>query len=354
MKKYLTAFIAVLFLVSTVFVNPAGATIVLNNTSFQADRPCEALQSIRKGTNPGNVSLVPGETYEVLGKNRTNETHYLLRISGVGTPRWVVTNCGVLFDDGGGEVIIPPSPIDEEENDVFEDNDNDYLLAISWQPAFCETHEDKLECQLQAEGDFSETNFTLHGLWPQPRGREYCGDRLSNRNSWPNLPELPGFTNDELDDFLEDLTEVMPGVSSYLQRHEWHKHGTCYSSSAREYYEESVALLQQINNSIIQDLFQANIGQSLTSRQITDAFDQAFGANAGRKVRIRCNEDKGIEMISELWINLKGEIVSDTSIPELLAGNLANSTPIEELIQNAPNARGRQCDGGVVDPVGFF
>ena len=338
MKKYLTAFIAALFPVSTIFVNPAGATIALDNTSFQADRPCEALQSIRRGTNPGNVRLVPGETYEVLGKNRPNETHYLLRISGVQPTRWVATDCGVL--SGGTPPPPPPS--------------NDYLLAISWQPAFCETHESKLECQLQATGDFSETNFTLHGLWPQPRGREYCGNRLSNKNSWPNLPELPGFASDELDDFLEDLTEVMPGVSSYLHRHEWHKHGTCYGSSAREYYEESVALLQQINNSIVQDLFQANIGQSLTSRQITDAFDQAFGANAGQKVRIRCDRDKGIKMISELWINLRGEIVSDTSIPELLAGNLANSTPIEELIQNAPNARGRQCDGGVVDRVGFF
>jgi len=51
----------------------------------------------------------------------------------------------------------------------------------------------------------------------------------------------------------------MPGVESLLHRHEWYKHGTCYNPQSdrpeEEYFEESLALLKQINNSSVQDLF---------------------------------------------------------------------------------------------------
>ena len=49
-----------------------------------------------------------------------------------------------------------------------------YVLAISWEPAFCEDHEGKSECQRETEQTFDATHFSLHGLWPQPKGNFYC------------------------------------------------------------------------------------------------------------------------------------------------------------------------------------
>jgi len=49
----------------------------------------------------------------------------------------------------------------------------EYVLAVSWQPAFCETRPRLPECRSQTADRFDATNFTLHGLWPRPRSRAY-------------------------------------------------------------------------------------------------------------------------------------------------------------------------------------
>jgi hypothetical protein len=74
--------------------SPAQAQIKLSG-SFLAKDACPALQSIRKGTNPGNVQLVPGQTYDLVAKNKTDASHYLLNIpSASPNQRWVAVNCG--------------------------------------------------------------------------------------------------------------------------------------------------------------------------------------------------------------------------------------------------------------------
>ncbi|MBC6472913.1 MAG: ribonuclease T, partial [Hormoscilla sp. GM102CHS1] len=211
-------------------------------------------------------------------------------------------------------------------------------LAISWQPSFCETHQDKAECQSQDASDFDAKHFTLHGLWPQPRGKEYCC-LPSNfpKKPWSSQPNFDDELDDETLALLEDRR--MPGVESFLHRHEWYKHGTCYNPQSErpeeEYFEESLALLEQINNSSVQDLFASRIGQTVSLAQIQAAFDRDFGPGAGQKVNLKCDRQG---RISELWINLAGDIKSDT--------------PISELLATAKNARS-QCRSGFIDPVGF-
>ena len=210
------------------------------------------------------------------------------------------------------------------------------MLAVSWQPAFCQTHQDrrKAECVTQTAERFDATHFTLHGLWPQPRGNVYCG--VSNRNkqlddkrAWSQLPEL-GLS----DSTLADLVVTMPGVASYLQRHEWYKHGSCYDGPAEEYYQDSLALMDQLNDSPLRELFADNIGQSITANQIRAGFDQAFGTGSGNKVKIKCNSG----LITELWLHLKGKVEADTKLDGLLAAG-------------APTDQG--CNGGRVDAVGY-
>jgi ribonuclease T2 len=209
-----------------------------------------------------------------------------------------------------------------------------YVLALSWQPAFCETRPGRRECREMRTGDYAADNFSLHGLWPQ--GDEYCGvsQRLidADNRSWNELPrvELSGPTRSALE-------RVMPGTRSNLDRHEWIVHGTCSGATAERYYAASIALVEAINNSAVRDLLAGNPGQRVTRAALRSAFDQAFGAGAGRKVRLDCADDDGRQLALELRINLYGDAIA--------------SSDIAALMKRARDA-GNGCAGGIVDRPG--
>ena len=66
------------------------------------------------------------------------------------------------------------------------------MLAVTWQPAFCQLHARKPECGSQTSDRFDATHFTLHGLWPQPRAKEYCGVSAALRDL--DRPDFVGST----------------------------------------------------------------------------------------------------------------------------------------------------------------
>lgn len=326
MKKILI-FIGVLFFSLTTLNLPAQATISLNG-EFIANQSCEAFQSFNKRTNPGNITLTQGKVYQVIGKNKNNESHYLLQIEDANpTIRWVAKDCGQI-------VLIDSPPItDTSTKDNFDSSREQYLLALSWQPAFCESRPYKIECKTQTENSFSAKNLVLHGLWPQPISNIYCNvsDEIKQK-PWSQLPAI-----NLTPETREELAIKMPGYASYLHRHEWYKHGTCYSETAEEYYKESMALLDQINESDVRDLLVSNINKKVNANEIRAEFDDEFDNEAGDKVKVSCNRDGDRTLLSELWINLTGEIELDTSI--------------EDLMENAPDSRSR-CSIVIVDPVG--
>jgi ribonuclease T2 len=208
---------------------------------------------------------------------------------------------------------------DRDRTKHFSKLSTDNLLAISWQNAFCQTHQKKRECRNVKPTAYSASHFTLHGLWPQPRNRVNCkGQRKV-------------FLEKKI---YQALLEVMPAAKSGLQHHEWKKHGTCYGKSADEYFADSIALLKQINQSAVLKLFASHVGKELSKKQVMQAFDKSFGKGAGRKVKMVCS--KGL--ITELQINLLGEIDTKTSLSTLL--------------KKAKNAKGG-CLKGRVDAVGF-
>ncbi len=195
----------------------------------------------------------------------------------------------------------------------------DNLLAISWQNAFCQTHQNKRECRNVKPSHYSASHFTLHGLWPQPRSKQNCKGKRKV------------FLDKEL---YHQLLEVMPAAKSGLQHHEWKKHGTCYGKDQEGYFKDAIYLIKKINNSAVRELFNKNIGKTLTKEQVSRAFDKAFGKGSGRKVKMMCS--KGL--ITELQINLKGKI--------------DNLVSLSSLLKNAHNAKGG-CRRGKVDRVGF-
>ncbi|MEN3794848.1 ribonuclease [Fulvimarina sp. MAC3] len=323
---------------------------------FVASESCPAYQSFRKGTNPGDVSIVPGTAYEMIGVNGSDPTHYRIRVpQAKPRERWVAMDCGgtgreaaaaisskpsqkaqagsdprgasALADALGGSASGPAASSDQRSPA------GSYVLAANWHAAFCEIRPRSRDCRSGG----MEDGFKLHGLWPQPRGTEYCD--VSRRDvaadqggRWRELPEPDITTATE-----RRLAEAMPGVAADLHRHEWIKHGTCYGADAEEYFVDSLALVEKLNASPVGKLFRANRGRELTNRDIRTAFDTAFGRGAGERVLVDCNDDDGRAVINELMINLKGRITPDSDLGD--------------LILNAPTAP-RGCPLGIVDRSG--
>jgi len=326
----LVACLACVFLLT----GPALAQIRLEGT-FAATKACPAYQSINKQTNPGNVTVAAGNNYPLVGKNKDAATHYLVEIDGAQpSQRWVSIDCGTL----DSAAVDEPVPADGEEQQSVQSKPR-FVLAISWQAAFCETRPSKPECETQTGSRFDATNFTLHGLWPQPRRRAYCGvDEATvaadEAGLWSRLPE-PSLTSQT----REKLNVAMPGTQSHLHRHEWIKHGTCYPEpSAEEYFSDSLLVLAAINNSAVRDLVASREGQRVTTQEIRAAFDEAFGAGAGLRVRVACVDDGNRRLISEVTIGIVGTIDPKSNVGALILGS-------------GPTDAG--CPGGIVDPVGL-
>ncbi|KAA0700358.1 ribonuclease [Neorhizobium sp. P12A] len=215
-----------------------------------------------------------------------------------------------------------------------------FILAASWEPAFCATNQKKTECRGQKAGDFDATNFSLHGLWPMRQ--EYCGvsddQRDADRRSdWNDLPavSLTAQTRSALD-------KVMPGTQSGLERHEWTRHGSCTGMSADDYFNAAVGLINELNASAVRDLFAQNIGKTLDAETIKAAFDESFGNGASDRVKMSCRRVGNVRVISEITIGLSADATQPSS----------GGPRLGKLIQEA----GRTsfgCNQGVVDAAGF-
>jgi ribonuclease T2 len=210
-------------------------------------------------------------------------------------------------------------------------NSVELVLAASWQPGFCATSDGqgKPECRSQTAERHDATHFSLHGLWP---------DDLDDRDIFPCYcgrgDPIACASSQERDTRIELSTEVMqrlrvamPGVQSGLHLHEWPKHGSCYEadktgpdagSDPDEYFSESMAALDALNASAVRDLFASHLGEILTREQIESAFDDAFGAGAGERVLIRCARVGRENLITELWISLKGDIGDPADLGQLI------------------------------------
>ncbi|GGD20985.1 ribonuclease T2 family protein [Aureimonas glaciei] len=314
---------------------------------FIAKTACPATPAIRQSGNPGDIRLDVGHAYRLYAQNKVPGTHYWIGVEGA-TPerRWVRIDCGtrvVAVDDvpvvGDPEVTATPdAPAPNEPQPVAAGGPSTRnLLAISWQPAFCEGQSRKTECRNQTADRFDATNFALHGLWPQPRGKEYCGvsaavKATDKASDWADLPapEVSASTRAALE-------KVMPGTQSMLDRHEWIRHGTCYGP-AEAYFADSVRLVEAIAASPVSALFAGRIGQSVSLAEVRAAFDEGFGEGAGERIRIACPRDGSRRLIGEITIGLVGEIGPHADIGAL-------------ILAASPTDGG--CTEGIVDAVGL-
>lgn len=321
-----------------------------------ATQNCPATVSIKQQDPAGGVRLVPGRAYRLLGKNKAQQaTHYQVVIDGANpTERWVEVGCGTIPGEptaapqteapsnaatdtaatGNSPRRMAPDARSTSDRAQAQSKPGAFVLALSWQPAFCEINRRKDECRSQTAERPDASRFSLHGLWPQPRDNSYCGvdartRRIDQEGDWKALPAL-----DLKPATRERLDGLMPGARSGLPQHEWTTHGTCYGTDPDTYFSHAMALTEQINASRVRALFQGRRGHHISATEVRAAFDADFGRGAGDRVRLVCEEG----MVSEIRLSLKGSI--------------AEGSRIGPLMQAGPSLSNR-CQGGRVDEAGF-
>src|SRR4051812_7760050 len=92
---------------------------------FIADDRCQAFDSIRRETNPGNIITVPGQSYSAKALNREDGDFVFVDVpNAVPRTRWVSVNCGELFR----QAEEPQKPDDRDQPATgfapFFDNDD--------------------------------------------------------------------------------------------------------------------------------------------------------------------------------------------------------------------------------------
>jgi ribonuclease T2 len=295
--------------------------------SAQPAQTCEAFNNMKHTRNTHHVVLATDHDYTVVKKHKGQ---YLVIIKGE-TPvqRWVD---GACFSVSKQKRRVKKAHRTRKQTTqspmvvTRTKSQTQSILVLSLHNAFCETHRNKQECRTNAQSDAG--HLVLHGLWPQPRNNVYCNVpkkviAQDKHHQWRTLPSI-----DTEPETLEQMDAYMPGYLSYLHKHEWIKHGTCYGTPPERYYHDALTLTREVDLSRVGQLLKKHIGKSITLGQIRQAFDRDFGAHAGQRVEMKC--DRGL--LTELWINLGDQ-----------------GEHLRELIQKGKK-RKSHCRKAVVDP----
>lgn len=208
------------------------------------------------------------------------------------------------------------------------------VLAMSWQPAFCEGKGDKPECKLSqflSEDSYQAKNFTLHGLWPNKKecGQNYgfCGEVKTSSKNFCDYPAV------EIKNYRveSNLNLVMPSKKSgsCLDRHEWHKHGTCQSLNSSVYFDRAMKLLKNFNQSKTVKLVRNHIrnntssGLRLKKSELLNSLEASFGKGSSKNFVIVCKNN----MLTEIQVNLKASALDAKTVDsKITIVNLLNKT----------------------------
>jgi ribonuclease T2 len=187
-----------------------------------------------------------------------------------------------------------------------------YILALTWQPAFCQYHPGLPECPGEGVTDEPDApHLTLHGLWPSDTdnsGLSYCGvgvdlRALDERRQWCEIPE-PAISVTA----RESVDAIMPGARSCLDRHQWLKHGTCSGLDQDAYFRLASRFAGDIARTAVGRSIDDAAGGVIEAKRVRAAFEDRFGAGSARALSLRCRKDGGRSYLSALWIRLSPAI----------------------------------------------
>ncbi len=293
-----------------------------------AMQQCEAYNNMHHTKNTHHVLLSVQKDYTVVKKHKGQ---YLVLIPNENiAQRWVDPNCFLKSKRSHKKPYITMHT-KKYESSIFHNKNskNQSLLVLSWQNAFCQTHQRYAECKNEKIGDVG--HLTLHGLWPQPRNKQYChvSKKIISKDKFHQWRRLPNI--DIEPKTLELMDHYMPGYISMLHKHEWIRHGTCYGENANQYFHDGLSMTKEVDNSAVGYLLHSHIGKFVTLKQIRVAFDKSFGLGAGERVALGCRGG----LITEIRIHI---------------GN--HGDELKDLILKGSKARSR-CQKGKIDRSGY-
>lgn len=302
---------------------------------FTAQQACPAYVSKNKSTNPDNKQILAGSQYDIIEVIKPGQPSWYRVVLPNADPkeRWVSAECGQAKITGGGT--------GDGGNSGGSCNTagqaDSYVLALTWQPAFCETKPDKAECKITNPKVYQARHFSLHGLWPNKKscGIQYgfCGDVKGQKSNFCDYPAV------QLDaDSTASLAEVMPSVTSgsCLERHEWFKHGTCQANwSMGGYFDLAADLTRQFNDAGVAYFMNRRIGQQVRTEDFLGRVVAVLGPAVKDRIKLTCNQG----MLVEVQLNLSAD--------------LKPGADLEKLLENAPLQGKSNCgDTFLVDAIG--
>ncbi len=263
--------------------------------TFTITQSCEAFQSFKNRTNPGGLSVQPGQALPIAEVNR--EQYQWVRVnvgSGGKDLRWVAAECGRVDGLQIAEKGIPACSVADQYDS--------HVLAITWQPGFCEHDRGgpgKPECQAMGEGELSVDHFTLHGLWPN---KQACGIDYGNC-AGPAL-DLDKSTVDYIKPWMPNFN-----YGTRFGNHEWKKHGVCQTAMDDDhYFRFAVDLVKSFNDSPAGAYIRENAGGSVSRTQFYGTLADDYGNKAAaNNFLLICTGDYLKEVRVVLPRDFKGE-----------------------------------------------
>ena len=313
---------------------------------FVAERVCPATSSIRGARNPGDLATEPGRAYPLLGANRAERaSHAQVRILGrsrvsagsrsaAGTASRAAPGRSRAAA-GSGRRAMQARPGGELAAGVLRASPGDPGVPLA------------------DRGRFDALNLALHGLWPEPRDNVYCGVSRDERAAdEAGRGGRAAGARAERAYAGRPRGWSCPAHAPALHRHEWPKHGTCYGTSAEEYFADALQLTAELNASPVRALFAARIGGRVTAPEVRAAVDEAFGAGAGARVALACADGLVTEPGSACAARSTRPPASPTSSPPRPAEPGCPAGRIDRRLRPAEPARPERCRrGGEARPV---
>lgn len=294
--------------------------IVYADNFVIANKVCQATNNLKATKNSGNISTAISQRYRVLDEKQNSV--YIQIPYASPNARWVDKSC---FDNY--RISAKQTKHIATKNKVA----SQFILSLSWHDAFCQTHRNKKECKRNIFGN-KDHGFVLHGLWPQPKSRTYCGvDKKTvgadKNGQWDRLPELNLSQKTK-----QGLYDVMPAVVSGLAKHEWIKHGTCSGMSMDEYFTRSVNYIKQFNRSALAAYINANRGKRVILKDIKTIADRSFGAGSSERIEMVCSGG----LMTEIRLSLGG----------------ADGIYLSNALKKGTKIRS-SCHAGIIDKAGW-
>ena len=198
-----------------------------------------------------------------------------------------------------------------------------YVFALSWQPAFCESKQDKKECTSQTPDRYDAKNLVLHGLWPNKNDDKnhkygFCNvknsiKKLDSAKKWCKMPapDLSTATKDS-------LAKYMPGYASCLERHEWYKHGSCSGLEADEYFTKAYQFVAKVAETNFGKYISVNVGHTIDSSILFAEFEKDFGPGSRKLVNLYCTDNQNPSMLTEVRMYLVNPLPDGGEFKDLL------------------------------------